>query len=561
MRAAFGGVEESDTEDDELSDEDATVAARAQEFKRAADAAKTRWNHEAFSDDDATLDDLVQGACPVGSSSGGAVSWFQGASRLPENVVMMILRRADYDLNVLRTCKDLSMLGAAQFADYWLGRIIHAEETTLNHEAAPPTSKLSKRWERADSVKVQSDGRSAATRRVVATEFLLQRLVSSAAKRLNVHRILEIVAHGIIITRSEVTGRQSEIYQAVMRACSDPTSALHASMLTRFPYILDVAFRRVRKPSDAFEGALIGETAEVRRAARAALRPDRDVMCTVHARRWDEFASRLAGVRRDTARPPDVRTGELMRQTYGVDEVTMREKWLVHIAAAREVIRRLKPHVETAVRQETIFGRPVYTEQADVDAAVMNIGLGWGSYYTHLAPVMRPSQREEMRMFLLRYMDPVTRPWVVRTVGPVSFWHISGLRSAGDLFNPASYPSTYDADTDVRQYFAETGPCGGLRYFRLEILTGTEPNEQAQRNLGGFSSGLYWDTSLLESLAGTFSNGSFAGPIGHWNVSRVKTMRRTFESNTAFDPSTIIQWNVQRVRKGDVPSVLVRAPR
>jgi hypothetical protein len=560
--AAFGGVEESSTEDgelsddDELSDEDATVA-RAQAFKRAADAAKTRWNHEAFSDDE-TLDDLVQGACPVGSSSSsGAVSWFQGASRLPDNVVMMILRRADYDLNVLRTCKDLSRLGTAQFADYWLGRIIHAEETTLNHEAAP--NKVSKRWARADSVKVQTDGRSAATRRVVATEFLLQRLVSSAAKRLNVHRILEIVAHGI--TTSEATGRQSEMYQAVMRACSDPTSALHASMLTRFPYIVDVAYRRVRKPSDAFEGALIGETAEERRAARAALRPERDVRCNVHARQWEEFASRLAGVRRDTARPPDDRVWELLRRTYGVDEVTMREKWLVHIAAAREVIGRLRPHVEAAVRRETIFGRPVYTEQADVDAAVANVGLGWGSYYTHLAPNMRPSQRDEMRMFLMRYMDPVTRPWVVRAVGPVSFWHISGLRSAGDLFNPLSYPNTYDADADVRRYFAETGPCGGLRYFRLAILAGTEPNEQAQRNLGGFSSGLYWDTSLLESLAGTFSNGAFAGPIGHWNVSRVTTMRRTFENNTAFDPSTILQWNVQRVRHGDVPSVLVRAPR
>lgn len=496
-------------------------------------------------DSDATLDeDLVQGACADSTSM---------FDRLPDNVVMMILRRADYDLNVLRACKRMSMLGTNEFADYWLGRIIHAEETTLNHEAAPPTSKLSKRWGRADSVKVQTDGRSAATRRVVATEFLLQRLVSSAAKRLNVHRILEIVAHGA--TTSATTGRQSEMYRAVMRACSDPTNALHASMLTRFPYVVDVACRRVRRPSEAFEGALIGETVEVRRAARAALRPDRDVMCTVHARQWAEFATRLAGVRRDASRPPDDLAWELLRRRYGVDEVTMREHWEVHIAAAREVIGRLRPHVEAAVCQETIFGTPVYTEQADVDAAVANVGLGWGSYYTHLAPNLRPSKRDEMRMFLLRYMDPVTRPWVVRTVGPVCFWYTSGLKSAGDLFNPPSYQASYDAD--AQRYFAETGPCGGLRYLRLASIAGPDPNEHAQRTLAGFSSGLYWDTSLLESLSGTFSNGMFAGPIGHWNVSRVVTMRRTFENNMAFDPTTIIQWNVQRVRHGDVPSVLV----
>jgi hypothetical protein len=140
----------------------------------------------------------------------------------------------------------------------------------------------------------------------------------------------------------------------------------------------------------------------------------------------------------------------------------------------------------------------------------------------------------------------------VRAVGPVCFWYTSGLKSAGDLFNPSSY-----RDADAQRFFAETGPCGGKRYLRVETQAGTDPNEQALRNLRGFSCGLYWDTSLLESLAGTFSNGTFAGPIGHWNVSRVSTMRQTFENNTAFDPTTIVQWNVQRVRHGDKPSVLV----
>ena len=514
--------DESDTDDevteDETVDSDATVY------------------------DDEDLDSLVQGVCPTASAA--AANDTSMFSRLPDNVVVMILRRADYDLNMLRTCRRMSALGSDAFADYWLGRIIRAEETTLNHEDAPHTSKVSKRWGRADSVKVQTDGRSAATRRVVATEFLLQRLVSSAAKRLNVHRILEIVAHGE--TTTSTTGRQGEMYHAVMRACADPHNALHASMLTRFPYIVDVACRRVRKPSDAFDDALNGESVAARGAARARLRGDRDVQCTVHARQWDEFASRLVGVRRDTSRPPDAGAWELMRLRYDVDEETMHENWNVHMAAARTVIARLRPHVEAAVRAETIFGNAVFTERADVDACVANAGLGWGEYYTHLAPTLRPSRRDAMRLFMLRYMDPVTRPWVVRTVGPVCFWNTSGLKSAGDLFNPVSYQARYDADVD--KYFAETGPCGGSRYIRLEHLAGADPNERARRNLGGFSCGLYWDTSLLESLAGTFANGIFAGPIGHWNVSRVSTMRQTFENNPALDPATLVGWNVQRVK-------------
>ena len=72
------------------------------------------------------------------------------------------------------------------------------------------------------------------------------------------------------------------------------------------------------------------------------------------------------------------------------------------------------------------------------------------------------------------------------------------------------------------------------------------------------SSGLYWDTSLLESLAGTFANGTFAGRIGHWNVSRVNTMDRMLRNNVALDPRTLLEWNVQSVTTGDKPQQLVR---
>ena len=143
--------DESDTDDEATEDEDED----------------DRYDSDATVYDDEDLDSLVQGVCPgTTTTAAAAANDTSMFSRLPDNVVVMILRRADYDLNVLRTCKRMSALGSDAFADYWLGRIIRAEETTLNHEDAPHTSKVSKRWGRADSVKVQTDGRSAATRRM-----------------------------------------------------------------------------------------------------------------------------------------------------------------------------------------------------------------------------------------------------------------------------------------------------------------------------------------------------------------------------------------------------------
>ena len=79
----------------------------------------------------------------------------------------------------------------------------------------------------------------------------------------------------------------------------------------------------------------------------------------------------------------------------------------------------------------------MFTTPEEVEAAVRNAGLdNWRELWL---TQRRPSLRDCLRMMLARYMDPNTRPWVVRMVGPVSFWHTSGLKSAGDLFNPATW--------------------------------------------------------------------------------------------------------------------------
>ena len=511
------------------------------------------------SDDGATpLEQLALDACPYTATyqpptppraaPGG--SMFQGENKLPDEVVMMILRRADYNLNMLRVCKDLRRLGTKDFADYWLGRIIHAEETRLNDaETAPETSKKSKRWRRGVSVKVETDGRSGAKRRVMATEFFLQRRLTSAAKRLNVHRILEIVMHGA------ATGHRGELCQAILRACDEPANKLHASMLTRFSYITDVAYDRQAYIPDGMDNeeaaelvmnrALLAPIEADRIASRRAVQENylQHVGCTVAELPLEYWMSH-----------GDEST---MRRKYGMSRADAVAKMGEIVEAAKLVVARLRPHVRTAVMAETIGGARVFTTPEEVEACVRNAGLNkWHDVFWRTP---RPSRRDCLRMMLARYMDPNTRPWVVRMVGPVSFWHTSGLKYASNLFNPESYAANYTLDTNIRDYYSEVRPCGGRRYFRTELAAGNyDPNEVARHNLGRYSADLYWDTSLLESLVGTFANGTFAGRIGHWNVSRVNTMDRMLRNNVALDPRTLLEWNVQSVTTGDKPQQLVR---
>ncbi len=113
----------------------------------------------------------------------------------------------------------------------------------------------------------------------------------------------------------------------------------------------------------------------------------------------------------------------------------------------------------------------------------------------------------------------------------------------------------------MRDHFSETSPCGGKAYFRAELaVANNDPSDVARHNIGRYSAGLYWDTSLLESLAGTFANGAFGGRVGHWNVSRVRTMHTMLLNNSALDPRTLLEWNVQSVEHGDTPEQLVRNP-
>jgi hypothetical protein len=336
------------------------------------------------------------------------------------------------------------------------------------------------------------------------------------------------------------TGR-GELCQAIFRACDDPTNKLHASMLYALPpYVMDVAYARYahiptgmydEEAADVMNRALFAETEAERNASRRTVR---------------ESYLQHVGCR--------LTEHDLESAVMGRADAIAK---LGEIEAAKLVVARLRPHAERAVRAETIGGVRVFTTPEEVEAAVRNAGLdNWRELFWRTP---RPSLRNRLRMMLARYMDPNTRAWVVRMVGPVSFWHTSGLRSAGDLFNPESYPATWILDQNIRYHYSEVRPCGGRRYFHEELAVGNrDPNDVARHNLGRYSADLYWDTSLLESLAGTFANGAFGGRVGHWNVSRVNTMHRMLHNNGTLDPRALLEWNVRSVENGDTPEQLVR---
>ncbi len=292
---------------------------------------------------------------------------------------------------------------------------------------------------------------------------------------MNIHRLVELVARGSLDDAGFV---HRAARAAVIRACEDPHDPLHGAMLIRVPSLMDVVYIRTLRPTDD---------------------SDPDTRCKMQVR--EDIDWQQPSRKKNT--PPPLR-------------------WKQVRAAVLLMLDKLKQPTLAAIRAESIDGKPVFANEAQVEAARCNVGLQACMYGDALG--IHAVDAHALRYMVLMYMDPNTRPEIVRKWGPLSFFATSSVQTLSGVFHAAAYAG------GVTRY----GP-----HVECDTLT-------AVANLRNFSADIYWDTGQVRRMVSAFAEGVFNGRIGHWNVSRVETMARLFDGNVAFN-RPLGAWNTHRV--------------
>lgn len=367
---------------------------------------------------------------------------------VPDSVVVDIMRASGYSL-----------------AFSAVDRRVYGLSTT--------TPGFGRHWVRA-MLRASEDTRKASERRVAATEFYLQR-IPPHMRRLNIHRLVELVARG---TRDGASARLAGLAAAVERACEsehDDADA-HAAMLTRAAYLTDIAYDRVLN----FQGSLLHRQGGLPAAVR-----ERGAL---------EHVRCFARERQAPCKPR--RSGlewELVRETI------------------KGMLAKLEPSIVRTIRAERIGDAPVYTDDALVEAARCNIGL--------YVPSPGRMGAHTLRVLVLAYMHPELRPEVVRRWGPLSFFATSGVESLGGLFSAA---------VGVNAVQLHGNEASGLSSLLARATR--EDVAEASTRLPLFRGNLMWDTGKVRRMR-AFRAGAELG-VGHWDVSRVTTPRARWTAVT-----------------------------
>jgi hypothetical protein len=368
---------------------------------------------------------------------------------MPDSVVVEVMRASGYSL-----------------AFSAVNRRVYGLTTT--------TPGFARHWVRA-MLRASEDTRKASERRVAATEFYLQR-IPPHMRRLNIHRLVELVARG---TRHGASARLAGLAAAVERACEsehDDADA-HAAMLTRAGYLTDIAYDRVLN----FQGSLLHRQGGLPAAVRDAT--GRGALEYVRC-----FARERYTPCKPRRRKPELEW-DLVRETV------------------KRMLAKLGPSIVRTIRAERIGDAPVYTDDALVEAARCNIGM--------YVPSPGPMSAHTLRVLVLAYMHPELRPEVVRRWGPLSFFATSSVESLGNLFSAHSHAVGLDP---VQMHGYEASGLSSLlaRATREDVA-------EASTRLPLFRGNLMWDTGRVRRMRAFRADAELG--IGHWDVSRVTTPR------------------------------------
>jgi hypothetical protein len=382
--------------------------------------------------------------------------------QLSDDMLRRIVIATGYDPTFLRVNKRTYGLECGIGA-HWLRMLISACDTEPSVAS-----------DKKPGVRLATSTHRAKNRAFPVTEYYLQ-FLPLYARRLNVHRIVELVARGSL---DDAGALHQAVRAAAVRACEDQRDPLHGAMLVRAASLMDVVYiRTIRATDDS----------------------DPDSRCRMVARGnldWQQPS------RKKNAPPPLT--------------------WKQVRATAMLMLEKLKPAILAAIRTESIDGKPAFANEAQVESARCNIGLQACMYGDALG--IHALDAHTLRFMVLMYMDPETRPEIVRKWGPLSFFATSSVQTISGLFHAATY-------------------VGGITRYGPSATCDTLC---AVANLRRFSGDLFWDTGQVRRMVSAFAESAFNGRIDHWNVSRVETMAKLFEGNVVFN-RPLAAWNTRRV--------------
>ena len=328
--------------------------------------------------------------------------------------------------------------------------------------------------------------RKASKRRVAATDFYLQRLPPHM-RRLNVHRLVEIVARG---TRDGASARLVGLAAAVVRACESEydDAYAHAAMLTRAGCLMDIAYDRVLN----YQGSMLHRQPEGGLVAAVRDPTGRGALDHVRCFMWEREA-------------PCKRPYRCAASQRKMREGDAGLSWALVHETTKLMLAKLEPSIVRTIREERIGDAHVYTDEALVEAARCNIGM--------YVPTPAPMCARTLRVLVLAYMHPEMRPEVVRRWGPLSFFATSSVESLGNLFSAHSHAVGLDP---VQMHGYEASGLSSLlaRATREDVA-------EASTRLPLFRGNLMWDTGRVRRMRAFRAGGELG--IGHWDVSRVTT--------------------------------------
>jgi hypothetical protein len=425
---------------------------------------------------------------------------------LPDDALLRILEAADYDLNVLKSDKRMHGMSPRAIARYWAHRII----TNNSIDTVDPYHRLSI----MRIIEIVARGHPAHGQMVARRKKQFDRVSATGDAVGPMYQdedgtgasVLGISLSGTPRFATDPqprSNRMSSLRDAILEAARDETSAAHAALLVRAPFINDIVHNRVLRRT-AVPGLIRDHTGGLVR--------------NVQERRY--------------ASPPLIREAAMLLFTI------------------------LRPAIVRAIRSETIGGAPIYTETGRaLELLVQQIGCeepGIGD--------MPFGEQTMLQYWIDQYVaGGASRDLVVSRSGPMCFWRTSCVKNFSGAFQyngdarrghvrPVQlrdFSADLYWDTSVAEnmtgMFASCAFNGAIDHLDVSRVRSFRSmfwsNRVFDRPLSS------WRTSSARTMAHMFGNAaSFDRPIESWDVARVGDMREMFQGARAFN-RPLARWN------------------
>jgi hypothetical protein len=187
------------------------------------------------------------------------------------------------------------------------------------------------------------------------------------------------------------------------------------------------------------------------------------------------------------------------------------------VGAAALLFAALRPSVVRAIESERVHDEYFYVGLGDAEMEYVVSRIGREQFVNQLVVGRRDTTfRRAVQAYVAEISTPLGRRMLLARYGPLCFWDTSGIQDMHKAF---------DSRQDLRG-----------RAFRNAVSP----------RLYSFTADLMWPTQSVLSMDYAFAFSLFNGQIGHWNVSSVRSMRKTFVASKEFN-ADISEWDVSGV--------------